>query len=1006
MPSGYHGALDPPPLSVLSDETPPALTFAATRAQYLCQSSQESCMSTHLPALLAIGWFSLTGLDTAWAQSVASGTIHGTIKDESAGSLPGVLATLTSPSLQVPEVTTVSDTQGNYRFVDLPAGTYRLKLELGGFATAIRDDLRLTVGFVARIDVIMTIGGLQETLTVSGQSPVVDVSSTSASVAFTKEVLDAVPRGRDLQNVFAMAPGVTPAIPDVGGSTMAQRQNVSSYGVAAQPKLQVEGMNITMGADQNTAIYFNDNSLEEVQIKTSGNDAEVSVPGISMVAVMKSGGNAFHGTYAAAFESPRVQSDNLDNSLRAQGLTATSPLKSFYDVSADLGGRLVRDKLWFYGAYSRQAKNEGVLGFVSGPGPDGKYADGPLADSQTYLAQYAMKFSYQISKNNRLVYAWQRGTKAQPENGAGRFVPLEATRDYKNPTAIQKVELQSTINNRTLLNVLGGYSGYVTDYNAARSYARADAPSRMDLETTLATGSAALHQNKTRDRFQVESGISFFPDRSFGGKHELKTGGMMYRDRSSDGYLDNVQPNYILITDKINGVSGTPSQIQIYNTPVIPSDHEDIYAWYLKDTWRVTSNVTVNLGLRWERQHSYLPAQTKPPARDFPTLFPGGTFPYKDIGTWTSTVPRTGVAWDLGGKSVVKASFGIYNYIFGDTFGDAYNPNATGYATFHWHDLNGDKLYEPGEVNLNLNGPGLDLINITGASSAILNPNLKEPKTWESTASFERELAPALGFRAMYVYRRLVNYFDATGPNILRPFSVYDIPITRRDPGPDGNLNTADDGGKVTFYDYEPAYRGAAFVGTQLTNSPNDDRFHSMEFTVTRRSSGRWMGEVSYFVVKNHRWITHTFNSPNDYFFPVDDTWTWAGNASGSYRLPWNVSISGFLQSKSGVLGQRTYIFRQVDPDGGRPIAQLNNVTLRLEPYGSRQLAAINILNLRASKDLSLGRGLKLNVDFDVFNVLNTNAPTAAGFASGQNFGYVTAVIPARIARIGARLRF
>jgi hypothetical protein len=307
-------------------------------------------MSNHLPALLAIGWFSLAGLDTAWAQSVASGTIHGTIKDESGGALPGVVATLTSPSLQVPEITTVSDAQGGYRFVDLPAGTYRLKLDLAGFTTVVRENLRLTVGFVARIDATMTVGGVQETLTVSGQSPIVDVSSTSASVAFTKEVLDSVPRGRDVQNIFAMAPGVTPAVPDVGGSTMAQRQNVSSYGVAAQPKLQVEGMNITMGADQNTAIYFNDNSLEEVQIRTSGNDAEVSVPGISMVAVMKSGGNDFHGTYAAAFESPTLQSSNLDDSLRAQGLTATSPLKSFYDVSADLGGRLLKDKLWFYGA--------------------------------------------------------------------------------------------------------------------------------------------------------------------------------------------------------------------------------------------------------------------------------------------------------------------------------------------------------------------------------------------------------------------------------------------------------------------------------------------------------------------------------------------------------------------------------------------------------------------------------------------------------------------------------
>src|SRR5206468_3198248 len=184
--------------------------------------------------------------------------------------------------------------------------------------------LRLTVGFNARIDLTLKLGAMEESVTVSGQSPVVDVSSTTASVAFTKEVLDAIPRGRDLQNVFAMAPGVTQAVADVGGSTMAQRQNLFSYGVLSQPKLQVEGMNITMGADQNTAIYFNDSTLEEVQVKSSGNDAEVSVPGIPMVAIMQWGGNTFHGAYQASPETPKPQPDNLNNSLRAQGLTARS----------------------------------------------------------------------------------------------------------------------------------------------------------------------------------------------------------------------------------------------------------------------------------------------------------------------------------------------------------------------------------------------------------------------------------------------------------------------------------------------------------------------------------------------------------------------------------------------------------------------------------------------------------------------------------------------------------
>jgi hypothetical protein len=963
----------------------------------------------------AIGLMSIAGINRAFAQSVSSGTIEGTVKDESNAVLPGVTVTVTSPQLQVGQLVQVSDTAGSYKFVDLPAGIYRLKAELTGFSAVIREDLRLTVGFNARIDLTLKLGAMEESVTVSGQSPVVDVTSTTASVAFTKEVLDSIPRGRDLQNVFAMAPGVTQAVADVGGSTMAQRQNLSSYGVLSQPKLQVEGMNITMGADQNTAIYFNDSTLEEVQIRTSGNDAEVSVPGISMVAIMKSGGNDFHGAYQASTESPKFQGDNLDNALRAQGLTATSPLKRFYDVSADLGGRILRDKLWFYGAYGRQAKSEGVLGFAASPGPDGKYLtpDDELANADTTLSQISAKLSYQLTKNNRLVYAWQRGTKAQPQNNAGRFTPLESTRDYTNPTAIQKVELQSMINPRVLVNAVGGYSGYVTDYDAARSFARADAPPRQDLATTLNTGSAPLHQNKTRDRFQTDDSISFFPERSFAGKHELKTGVSIYLDKSSDGYSNNLACNCILYTDTIGGVPGTPSQIRIYNTPVVPADHDNTYAMYLKDSWRVTSNLTINLGVRWERQHSFLPAQDFAGARDWPTVFPGGSFQQIEVQKLTRAVPRTGIAWNLGGKSVVKATFGLYNYQLGDTYADAFNRNATANAVFNWHDLNGDKLYQPGEVNFDL--AGTDFRSITAASNQILNPNLKSPDIWETTASFERELAANMGLRVMYVNKVIsgaiynpahtaTNSYVAI--NALRPYDAWSVPITRRDPGPDGILGNGDDGGSVTLADYSAAFRGAGFVNTQIVNATNTDRFHSAEATLTKRFSSRWTGQVSYFAVKNHRWLASVFNSPNDQFFPLDETWSWAGNVTGSYRMPGDVLVSGFLQSKNGYTGQRTYIFRQVDPDGGRAIAQNGNTTIRLEPYGSQRLSPQNILNLRASKDLTLGRGRRLDIDVDIFNVLNAATPTNANFQSGPSFGYVTGVIPARIARLGVRFRF
>ena len=219
-------------------------------------------------------------------------------------------------------------------------------------------------------------------------------------------------------------------------------------------------------------------------------------------------------------------------------------------------------------------------------------------------------------------------------------------------------------------------------------------------------------------------------------------------------------------------------------------------------------------------------------------------------------------------------------------------------------------------------------------------------------------------------------------------------------------LGNADDAGRVTLFDYTAAYRGAAFVNAQTVNATNSDHYNSIEGTLTKRFSSRWTGQVSYFAVKNHRWIASVFTSPNDEFFPLDETWSWAGNITGSYRMPGDVTVSGFLQTKNGYTGQRTYIFRQADPDGGLAITQNGNTTLRVEPYGSERLSAQNILNLKASKDLKLGGGRRLNIDVDVFNLLNAATPTAANFVTGPSFGYVSSVIPARIARLGVRFLF
>jgi len=960
---------------------------------------------------LLIVYFVVSGaVAPAIGQTSSSGTIHGAVKDDTGGALPGVTVTIASPALQVGTKAVTTGADGAYRFEQLPGGTYQLKFELQGFGTYVRSDLQLAIGFTSRVDATLSVGALAETVTVSGASPVVDLTSSGTASNFTAQTIETVPRGRDLWAVLDMAPGAArDGAPDVGGSRMALRPDMSSYGVVAQPKLEVEGINITTGGDPQSAVYFNYFGFEEVQFKTSGTDAEVGVPGIHMVAVLKSGGNDFHGKYEASYQGPSLQSENLNDSLRAQGLSDTEPLKFHYDVAADLGGRIIRDKLWFYGGFSRQHRQSSLLGFVSDPGADGVYLTGdePLAYRNGLLTQHNVKLSYQLSKGNRLIGLYQRGLKLEPQRDGGRFRPLEATRDYRDPTWVKKVEWQSTINSRALLNVVAGYGGYFADYSAVRTpvYRGADFPSKLNRETTLRTGGHEISDQRPRDNWQYDASFSYFPQGSFAGRHELKTGSTMYRQTHGTGLLNHPHGNYTLVYDRIGGISNQPSEIQIQNYPVTPRNRVNTYALYFKDTWRMNDRLTANLGIRFERQTPFVPPQSKEASPQFPQLFPAGNFDRVDLLTWNRFLPRAGVAWSLNPRTVVKLSGGTYNYLFNDADAGLYNLNAQRTAVFRWRDPDGNGNYTPGEVDLNLNGP--DFISISSPSNRRFNADLRQPMTSEVTVSFEREVIANLGFHAGYVFRHRKDYYSNTGggPNELRPREAYNIALNRRDPGPDGNLGTADDGGRVTIYDYAASYRGAAFVRNVLVNSPNADRINTLEFALSKRMSNRWSAQGSFWVVKNNNWIEQTFETPNMDYFPKDETWDWAGNLSGTYVLPGDVRIAGFITSKSGLKGARTNVFRAADPDGGTPLRQLNTVTLRLEPWGTQRAPAMTNVNLRGGKDFRIGKQT-FGFDIDVFNLLNRATPSNVTWVSGPTFGYATEVLPARVVRLGGRFSF
>jgi Carboxypeptidase regulatory-like domain len=948
---------------------------------------------------LAVVTASLFAIATpAAAQRISASSIAGTVVDESGAVLPGVTITAKSPALQVPQLETVTDTTGRYRFADLPAGVYSIRCELAGFQPLVREGLELSVGFAARVDVALKVGSVEETLTVTGASPIVDVTTTRGGETLSSAVMNTIPITPTYADLVRMTPGAqvstTPNIGVLGNSALT---SFTAYGLSGQTQVMLDGVDSPIQTFPDFA------SAQEIDVKTFGNTADVASPGVMFNFVMKSGGNDYHGRFAEQFMNHSLQSTNVDDALRAQGIGTGDAVSYYNDTSGELGGRIIRDKLWFYGALHDRRNERTVTGAALNPGPDGVYGTG---DEPPFLPQASttngtFKASYQMTPKYQLVGFYTRertvdngvyGTK-----GAPRFVPYDATSVlYYNPRN-WKVDFQGTPSNRVIFQAQFGRSMYLANYQDEPGFA--DVTARWDRETQIYTGGSITQNgnfaetNRPNNRLQSTGSLSYTPESFLGGKHYFKVGYRVWLQDTEAQEPNHAAGNYQLTYDVVNGVHHTPVEIQIFNFPVTPLNKLNQYSLYITDSWQVGKRLTFNLGTRFDRTRAFLPAQTKE-AGQFST---GGSYPAQDINSWNMPAPRAAFALDVtgDGKTVVKGTYGWFNYDMPVTFAEAYNPNNAVVTTYRWHDLNHNNNYDPGEVNLDTNGS--DFISIVGSANNIINPNLKQTHAHELTGLLERQLIPNMSARVLYVYKRIVD--DYTAINILRPYSAYTNQIARVDPGPDGVTGTADDGGNVIVYDYPTAYRGSAFIGNQYQNRTSDreDYFQSLEFTLNKRTTGRWGAMTSFSATKNHRWLVGIPQSPNDDYFPLDTTWVWDYKASASYQLPADIQFSTLLDLQNGAYGQRTYTFRS--------IPQSSTVTLRLEPFGAEQGPMRYTMNLRASKIFKLGKN-RMRFDVDALNTFNANTAWVSTYVSGPTFGYTTAILSPRVIRLGASYEF
>jgi hypothetical protein len=947
----------------------------------------------------------------AAAQQAAG--IIGQLKDESGGILPGVTVTASSPSLQAKEVVDVSNAAGEYRLTPLPIGAYTVVYSLPGFRTVRREQVRLDIGVTVRLDVVMTLGALEETVTVSGATPVVDITSTSAATQLTLETIELTPTSRNgLLSILAQAPGVrTPGLIDIAGGSVGDSPRIASFGQPDDNQVVMEGLWTTdprmssMGHN-----YFDYNALEEARVQTIGNGPEVQTRGPAIHMVLKSGGNEFHGSGEAAYTSHRFESNNLSDRLRAQGITSGNPLKSRGDVGGTVGGRIIRNKLWFFGAARYRPQRVAQLGFFD---PDGN--QGIFYRNETLLNQ---KLSYQMTQSNKFVFWHQWGLKQHGNDGANEFLAWESRPDRRPAvgTDIWKAEWQAVRGNSLVMSLLVGRTNWIAGSHASivrqtDDLRDAGVPGGWEITHTAALNDPDFGGGRPSYRDQVtlyqwgspagggsfgynthynyKGTVSWYRPDLFAGNHEFKGGAEYFPASFQQGQGDRGGAGqYRLVLSR-----GAPTEIEMYNYPVVFELRTASITAYGGDKWTIGRRLTLDLGGRFERDAGWVPQQCRL-AGEFP-FAPAECVDKTSIQPLTSFAPRVYFSYDIGGngRTALKGGWGrFYKWRYINEF-QFLNPLAAVTSRYRWHDLNGNLDYDTGEVDLDQNGP--DFISNNDPAGGINNPEERPTGTDQLALTFERELGFNFGVRASAVY---IRSFDVQRLlNVQRPYDAYSIPVSNPDPGPDGAVGTGDDPGRMlTYFEYPATLAGRENELFMFINDPRSDDTHkAIELQLTKRIANRWQLLASYSITKNDVFVplpasqaSQQFN-PNEEINASDRSTEHTARVSGLYRLPFDMTVSANFQSTSGAPQAR-----QVLVTGGR---QIPNLVINAEPLGSVMLPTLNVLDFRVEKSFSLAGGRRVSVRANLFNALNADTTLAWTLRSGPAFMRPTSIMRPRI---------
>ena len=947
--------------------------------------------TTGLWALLV----TLTISATAFAQgggASSTGTIQGRVMDAQGAVLPGVTVTATSPSAIGAQTTVTSET-GNYRFPAVPPGNYEVSYELAGFSTLKRAGISITLGFTANVNVELTLATLQETVTVSGASPVIDTSTTRVVQNFKLEQLQSLPNGRDMWSLLAVTPAVQMSRIDVGGNRAGTQTGYTAYGQSGQVRVLIEGINSTEGTT-GAGFYFDYSSLEEVFLGTSGQSAEMPNPGVQSQFIAKSGGNQLSGEGYLDWYNNSLQGSNIPDhyltptAFRNQPIRAHSnEIDRYYDTAINIGGPIKRDKVWWFGTYRTQFNAIQQPNFTFDKTFD------------TKLWNPVGKVTYQVSQKHKLIGYYQWGQKIQANRlpfGTYTYTSESATNRQDSGSWVYKGEWNATLTDKLYVEARYGDFGYYFPQitNGTDDYFW------RDSGTLEILGSHQKNQND-RDRKQWNGAATYFVD-SAKGSHTLKIGAEILKELQWFGVLQGVGGNIEHVYN--NGVSNQvifriPTATQVGGLKDNDQGHLttenalDQTSLFVNDTWSV-GRMTVNGGVRWDRYHGWLPEQNQLGATVGPVVVAAKSFAETDLFTWNQIAPRIGVAFDLtgDGKTVLKGNYGLYWHNPGVGVPSDVNPNTgTKSATYGWNDINGDRRWQAGEQT------ALQSASLEGAVR--LDPNIKAPYTHEAAGWIERQLSDTIGIRAGYVYKTeedLISLYIPTRG--LDVFARSGVPFTFVDIGVDGARGTADDR-PLSYVGLPSANAGALFPTTQVAmNLPQFARYKTIETSLNKRYGSKWSASLG----GAYTWMTDFPNGfPQNPNQPgVEDRTVWNFKASGSYDAPFGIRVSPVLRHQSGSNYARTTSIAYPTGITG------SGTTVYLEPMNANREDNVWVFDVRGEKTINLKARMRARLFVDFFNLTNSSASETISRATGLGYQRPAAILAPRTSRVGVRFLF